>query len=124
MFRFADISYDKNNHFNTYDNTGYFIGGQSFGSKQNLTGKTNLSVNFTLIAFTQMRLDIGYPINYSVTTSLFDYNYLDDTGSEGEEGLMEMFVHKGAVTIQHVDFDCNSSENAGGAGDGGEADDP
>ena len=77
--------------------------------KQNLTGKTNLHVNFTLVDYTQMRLDIGSPVSYSATTNLYNYNYLNDTGTPGEKEEIELVVNEGAITIHQIDFDCDSN---------------
>ena len=74
------------------------IHNQELGSRQNFQVMSVLNINFTLVAFTQMRVDFGPPVSYSMVSELVEVNYLT--------GINFVRLQCNDMTVYTVDVDC------------------
>ena len=93
-----DDAADSENNLRVYTTGGTLVSEFNFGIKQNINGLTNLNINYTLLSFTQFKIDIGAPVHYSVTTS-----YVDSTSLNS---LYIIAIVANGITINVIDTDC------------------
>ena len=88
---------DYRNAFRVCDDNGDAIHFDSYDQKQNLNGIFDLNINYTLVGFTQIRVDIS-PLGYSATTPFVIANYLGDVN--------KIVVISNGLTVNVLDLDC------------------
>ena len=76
----VDKKYQAQNDFNFYDQDGIRLGDpEKFGATYSYRSlSTSISINYTFVAFTQVKIEVGPPFDASHTTSLNDVNFMGD----------------------------------------------
>ena len=85
------------NIFNVYNNNGNLEAEKPYGTLQNLSGLSNLNINYTLVNLTQFRVEVA-PIGYSVTTEY--------VSSEVITLSTKIKVSANGLTINVMDCNC------------------
>ena len=78
--------------------TTYDAENQDFGVAQRLTGTTNLNLNITFLAYTQVKIDIGAPFQYSATSTLMNTNTLAEIDT--------VRLYSDGLTVMELNLDC------------------
>ena len=93
-----DDSHIYNNALILHDSSNEQFYDKQFGTQQNFHDEAHLNINFTLVAFTQIRVDFGPPISHSMITELVDANYLTSVNF--------IRLQCNGMTVETVDLDC------------------
>ena len=74
------------------------IQSEAYGAKQAMKEVTNVGLNISLVAISQVKVEIGSPVDFSVVTPFVDENPLD--------GINQIEILSDGVTVEELDLYC------------------
>ena len=97
---FLDTNYATSDYhyWRAYANNEHPLNMDFFGTKQQLVSKTGVNLNITIVESTQLEIDVGDPINYSVNSSFVKANYLSFVNNVN--------IESNGLVINTIDLDC------------------